>query len=230
MKTIGLIGGMSWQSSDTYYQIINRKVKETLGGVHSCRSLMYSVDFAEIAELQHKGDWEALGVILVDAVRKLERGGADFLVLCTNTLHKLAKEIEQNTPLPFLHIADATAHEIHRQGHTTVGLLGTRFTMEQDFLRRRFLEHHHISTIIPSERARERIHAIIFEELVKGILKESSRQEYLQITEEVLHQGAQGIILGCTEIGLLIRPQDTAAILYDSAQLHAERAVEVALS
>lgn len=229
MKTIGLIGGMSWESSDSYYQLINRQVKEKLGGVHSCRSLMYSVDFQEIADLQHSGEWDKLTLMMVEAAQSLERGGADFIVLCTNTMHKMADSIEQNTSIPFLHIADATAIEIIKHQFTKVGLLGTKFTMEQDFMKKRFAEKHDIETIIPNQQARDRIHFIIYEELVKGILKESSRKEFLEIIHELINNGAQGIILGCTEIGLLVTPKDTIAVLFDTTQIHATQAVDFAL-
>jgi aspartate racemase len=229
MKTIGLIGGMSWESSDSYYQLINRQVNEKLGGVHSCRSLMYSVDFQEIADLQHSGDWDKLTQMMVEAAQSLERGGADFIVLCTNTMHKMADSIEQNTSIPFLHIADATAIEIKKHQFTKVGLLGTKFTMEQDFLKKRFAEKHNIETIIPNQQSRDRIHSIIYEELVKGILKEDSRKEFLEIIKELTENGAQGIILGCTEIGLLITPKDTATVLFDTTLIHAAQAVEFAL-
>jgi len=229
MKTIGLIGGMSWESSDSYYQIINRQVKEKLGGVHSCRSLMYSVEFGEIADLQHRGEWDKLTNMMVEAAQSLERGGADFIVLCTNTMHKMADSIEKNTSIPFLHIADATAIEIKKHQFTKVGLLGTKFTMEQDFMKNRFAEKHNIETIIPNQQARDRIHFIIYEELVKGILKESSRKEYLEIIQDLTDKGAQGIILGCTEIGLLVMPKDTSAVLFDTTLIHATQAVEFAL-
>jgi len=228
MKTIGLIGGMSWESSDKYYQIINRLVKEKLGGVHSCRSIMYSVEFGEIAELQHRGDWDKLAQIMVNAAQRLEKGGADFIVLCTNTMHKLSDSIEQNTSIPFLHIADATAIEIKKYQFTKVGLLGTKFTMEQDFMTRRFAEKHNIETIIPNQQARGRIHSIIYEELVKGILNESSRREYLEIIHKLSDDGAQGIILGCTEIGLLVTPKDISVQLFDTTRIHATQAVEFA--
>jgi len=229
MKTIGLIGGMSWESSDSYYQIINRQVKEKLGGVHSCRSIMYSVDFQEIADLQHSGDWEKLTLIMVEAAQSLEKGGADFIVLCTNTMHKMADSIEQNTTIPFLHIADATAIEIKKHYYTKVGLLGTKFTMEQDFLKKRFAEKHNIETIIPVQHSRDRIHTIIYDELVKGILKDSSRKEFLAIISELSDKGATGIILGCNEIGLLVTPKDTNALLFDTTIIHATQAVEFAL-
>jgi aspartate racemase len=229
MKIIGLIGGMSWESSDSYYQLINRQVKAKLGGVHSCRSLMYSVDFQKIADLQHSGDWDKLTLMMVEAAQSLERGGADFIVLCTNTMHKMAKSIEQNTSIPFLHIADATAIEIKKHQYTKVALLGTKFTMEQDFMRKRFAEKHNIETIIPDQQARNRIHSIIYGELVKGILNENSRKEFLEIISDLIEQGAQGIILGCTEIGLLVTPKDTNIILFDTTLIHATQAVEFAL-
>ena len=229
MKTIGLIGGMSWESSDSYYQIINRQVKAKLGGVHSCRSLMVSVDFQEIADLQHSGDWDKLTLMMVEAAQSLEKGGADFIVLCTNTMHKMAVNIEQNTSIPFLHIADATAIEIKKHQYTKVALLGTKFTMEQDFLKKRFAEKHNIETIIPDQQARDRIHSVIYEELVKGILKEGSRKEFLEIIKDLSDNGAQGIILGCTEIGLLVTPKDTDVVLFDTTLIHATQAVEFAL-
>lgn len=229
MKTIGLIGGMSWESSDSYYQIINRQVKAKLGGVHSCRSLMVSVDFQEIADLQHSGDWDKLTLMMVETAQSLEKGGADFIVLCTNTMHKMAESIEQNTTIPFLHIADATAIEIKKHKFSKVALLGTKFTMEQDFLKKRFAEKHNIETIIPDQQARDRIHSIIYGELVKGILNQSSRKEFIEIINSLLEKGAQGIILGCTEIGLLVTPRDTNAILFDTTMIHATQAVEFAL-
>lgn len=229
MKTIGLIGGMSWESSDVYYQILNRKIKSALGGVHSCKCLMYSVDFGEIATLQHQGDWEKLAQMMIDAAVRLERGGADFIVLCTNTMHKLAPQIEANISIPFLHIADATALEIKKHGMKKVGLLGTKFTMEQDFLKGRFLEKHHIETLIPNQTDRDIVHTIIYDELVKGIVTEKSRAAYLEIIEKLAADGAEGIILGCTEIGLLITPQHTDIQLFDTTLLHAEQAVLMAL-
>ena len=229
MKTIGLIGGMSWESSDVYYQILNRKIKSALGGVHSCKCLMYSVDFGEIAALQHQGDWEKLAQMMIDAAARLERGGADSIVLCTNTMHKLAPQIEANISIPFLHIADATALEIKKQGMKKVGLLGTKFTMEQDFLKGRFSEKHHIETLIPSQTDREIIHTIIYGELVKGIVAEKSRAAYLEIIEKLAADGAEGIILGCTEIGLLVTSQHTDIQLFDTTLLHAEQAVLMAL-
>jgi aspartate racemase len=229
MKIIGLIGGMSWESSVVYYQIINQKVKETLGGVHSCECLMYSVDFAEIAALQHKGDWAALSDKMVQAAKRLEQGGADFIVLCTNTMHKLADDIANNVSIPLLHIADVTAVAIKEKGLQKVALLGTKFTMEQDFLKGRLLEKHGISSIIPNEIQRETIHRIIYEELVKGIITAQSRNEYLTIINDLTAQGAEGIILGCTEIGLLVTPEFTDATLFDTTEIHALSAVKMAL-
>jgi aspartate racemase len=229
MKAIGLIGGMSWESSAVYYKIINQKVKEILGGVHSCKSLMYSVDFGEIAELQHKGDWDKLGNLMADAAKRLENGGADFIVLCTNTMHKLADKIETAVDIPLLHITDVTAEEIQKQGLQKVALLGTKFTMEQDFLKGRLQNKHGIETIIPYESQRTIIHNIIYEELVKGIISEESRTAYLQIINDLIEKGAEGIILGCTEISLLITNEYTNAILFDTTEIHACKAVELAL-
>ncbi len=229
MKTIGLIGGMSWESSVMYYQIINRTVKEKLGGVHSCQCLMYSVDFGEIAALQHAGNWAKLGEIMANAAQRLERGGADFIVLCTNTMHKLADKIEESVQIPLLHIADVTAEAIHEKGMKKIGLLGTKFTMEQDFLKGRLLEKHGIESIVPNDAQREIIHAIIYEELVKGVIKNESRTAYLTIINDLIAQGAEGIILGCTEIGLLVKNEFTDVVLFDTTEIHAVKAVELAL-
>jgi aspartate racemase len=228
MKTIGLIGGMSWESSVVYYQIINRRVKDLLGGVHSCQCLMYSVDFGEIAALQHAGAWEELGQLMADAAQRLERGGADLIVLCTNTMHKLAPQIEAAITVPFLHIADATAAAIAQNGHKTVALLGTRFTMEQDFLKDRFTNKHGLRVLVPNEEDRTTVHRIIYEELVKGIIHDDSRRAYLDIIDRLRAQGAEGIILGCTEIGLLVTPEYCDAVLYDTTLIHAEAAVAAA--
>jgi aspartate racemase len=230
MKTIGLIGGMSWESSALYYQIINRRVQQRLGGVHSCRSLLYSVDFDEIAHLQHQNEWDKLGDLMADAAQRLERGGADFIVLCTNTMHKLAENIENSVRIPLLHIADATADAIQQQGLHKVGLLGTRFTMEQDFLKSRFAQKHGIETLVPDQPSRDIVHRIVYEELVKGVVKEDSRREYLRIIGSLQAQGAEGIILGCTEICLLVTAAYCDAPLLDTTTLHAERAVDLALS
>jgi aspartate racemase len=228
MKTIGLIGGMSWESSAVYYKIVNEKTKAILGGVHSCECLMYSVDFGEIAALQHKGDWEQLGELMGDAARKLERGGADFIVLCTNTMHKLADKIEESVDIPLLHIADVTAEAIKERGMTKIGLLGTKFTMEQDFLKGRLLAKHGVESIIPNDAQRDIIHRIIYEELVKGVIKNESRTEYLSVINDLIQRGAEGIILGCTEIGLLVTNEFTDAVLFDTTEIHASKAVELA--
>jgi aspartate racemase len=226
MQTIGLIGGMSWESSAVYYKIVNEKVKAHLGGVHSCQCLMYSVDFGDIAALQHAGDWAKLGELMADAAQRLERGGADFIVLCTNTMHKLADKIEASVHIPLLHIADVTAEAIKERGMKKVGLLGTKFTMEQDFLKGRLLEKHGVESIIPTEEQREIVHKIIYEELVKGVINNASRAAYLLIINDLRQRGAEGIILGCTEIGLLISNDFTDAVLFDTTEIHATKAVE----
>ncbi|WP_310378107.1 aspartate/glutamate racemase family protein [Flavobacterium sp.] len=229
MKTIGIIGGMSWESSSVFYKAINQKIKVKLGDSHSAKCLMYSVDFAEIAPLQHTDNWDELTIIMIDAARKLEKGGADFVVLCTNTMHKLAKEIEDNITIPFIHIADATAHAIKDSNVKKVGLLGTKFTMEQDFFKTRILEKHNIETIIPNENQREIVHNIIYEELVKGIINQESRKKFLEIIEDLIQQGAEGIILGCTEISLLITNEYTNHLLFDTTEIYATKAVELAV-
>jgi aspartate racemase len=228
-KTIGLIGGMSWESSAVYYKRINQETQKLLGGVHSCQSLMYSVDFGEIADLQHDEAWDKLGELMIDAAKRLESGGADFVVLCTNTMHKLADKISTNVSIPLIHIADATAERIKQSNLSKVGLLGTKFTMEQDFLTGRLSANYNIETIIPNEEQRTIIHRIIYEELVKGILLQESKEEYIKIINDLINKGAEGIILGCTEISLLITPEDTDHILFDTTELHAKKAVELAL-
>ncbi len=230
MKTIGLIGGMSWESSIEYYRIINETAKAALGGLHSSQSLMYSVDFAEIESLQHQGKWDEAGAVMVDAAQRLERGGADFVVLCTNTMHKLAPQIEANISIPFLHIADATAARIQAADIKTIGLLGTRFTMEQDFYRGRLETQHHLQVLVPEEADRENVHRVIYEELCLGVIKDESRQLYLAIMEKLVQQGAKGIILGCTEIELLVHPGDGTVPLFATTRIHAEAAVEMAIA
>ncbi len=230
MKTIGLLGGMSWESSIEYYRIINQSVKRRLGGLHSAQCLMYSVDFADIEALQHTGDWDALTQAMIEAVRRLQRGGADFLVICTNTMHRMAGEIEKATSMPLLHIADAAAAAIKSQGLTRVGLLGTRFTMEGDFYRTRLEEQHSLQVLIPEDEAREIVHRIIYDELVKGEIKADSRRAYQQVIADLQTQGAQGVILGCTEIPLLIKQRDVAIPIFDTTTIHAEAAVEWALA
>ncbi|WP_033542322.1 aspartate/glutamate racemase family protein [Planococcus sp. CAU13] len=228
MKTIGLIGGMSWESSLEYYRIINKEVNSRLGRLHSAQILLYSVDFEEIERLQSAGDWLEAGTQLGEIAVKLEGAGADFIVICTNTMHKVAEQIEERISIPVLHIADATAAEIKNQGVSKVGLLGTRYTMEQDFYRAR-IESHGIEVLVPYAEHRDEINRIIFEELVAGELKQSSRESFKQAIRGLVAEGAEGIILGCTEIGLLIKAGDAEVPLFDTAQLHAVAAVERAL-
>ncbi len=228
MKTIGMIGGMSWESSLEYYRIINDTVKKRLGGFHSAKIIMYSVDFAEIEALQSAGKWEESGWVLADAAKRLERGGADFMILCTNTMHKLKDDIERAVSMPMLHIADAASSRILSLGMKKIGLLGTRFTMEQDFYKDRLAEGG-LSVMIPEKDDRDTVHNIIYDELVKGVIKPESREKYKQIISRMSDQGAEGIILGCTEIGLLIKQQDCSAPLFDTTQIHAEAAAEYAL-
>ena len=230
MKTIGLIGGMSWESSAEYYRIINESVKERLGGLHSAQSLMYSVDFAEIEELQHRGRWSEAAKVLSDAARRLERGGADFIVLCTNTMHKVADEISSSVRIPLLHIADPTAAEIKQRGISRVGLLGTRFTMEQEFYRDRLEAKHGLTVIVPSEPDRDVVHRVIYDELCLGEINPSSKAAYRQIMDGLAEKGAEGVILGCTEITLLVGPSDATVPVFDTTRIHAAAAVELALT
>jgi len=229
MKTLGLIGGMSWESTQTYYRLINQKIRVELGGLHSAKLVLYSVDFAEIEELQHKGDWQATAEILGSAGQAVESAGADLLVLCTNTMHKVASEIEQAVTIPLLHIADATASLLKADGITCVGLLGTKFTMEQTFYIGR-LEDNGIRVVVPDKPQRERIHSVIYEELCLGVIKPDSKTDYLDVINSLTERGAQGVILGCTEIGLLIQAADTDVKLYDTTEIHAEQAVTFALN
>ncbi|MCA1293229.1 aspartate/glutamate racemase family protein [Paenibacillus sp. alder61] len=230
MKTIGLIGGMSWESSLLYYQIINQRVNEKLGGLHSAKSLMYSVDFDEIKSLQYQGKWDEATKLMMDAAQKLESGGADFIVICTNTMHKMANEVEEAVTIPLLHIADATAKEMVKDGRQKVALLGTAFTMEQDFYKGRLRDKFGLEVIVPGEADRRVIHDIIYQELCLGIINDESRQSYLSIIQELGRQGAEAIILGCTEITLLISQEHCGIPLYDTTRLHAESAVDFALS
>lgn len=230
MKTIGLIGGMSWESTVPYYRQINETIKARLGGLHSAKIVLYSVDFHEIEQLQHQGDWEAAGAVLAEAARSLEAAGADFLVLCTNTMHKVAPAIEAAVRIPLLHIADPTALEIKRAGYSTVGLLGTRFTMEQAFYRDRLSERHGLRVIVPDAQDRETIHRVIYQELCLGVVSAASRSEYRRVIESLASQGAQAIILGCTEISLLVDQQDSAVPLFDTTAIHARAAAEKALA
>lgn len=228
MKTIGVIGGMSWESTQTYYRLINQKVREQLGGLHSAKLILYSVDFAEIEPLQHAGDWAGTADILTEAAQALETAGADFIVLATNTMHKVAPEIELAINIPLLHIADATAAALQVDGITTIALLGTKFTMEQDFYRER-LEDHGICVVTPNTQQRNRIHEVIFNELCLGKTEPQSKSDYLEIIQELAKFGAEGVILGCTEIGLLINQSDTSVKLYDTTEIHAASAVTYAL-
>lgn len=229
MKTIGLIGGMSWESTMPYYSHINETVKDRLGGLHSARLVLYSVDFHDIERLQHAGDWTRAGAVLADAARSLEAAGADFLVLCTNTMHKIAPAIEDAVGIPLLHIADPTAAAIHRAGHLTVGLLGTRFTMEEAFYRDRLRDRHGLRVVVPDGADRQVVHRIIYEELCLGMVRAESRAAYLDVMGKLAAQGAEAIILGCTEISLLVNQSDCEIPLFDTTALHASAAAEEAL-
>jgi len=229
LKIIGLIGGMSWGSTVPYYRHINESIKERLGGLHSAKVVLYSVDFHEVERLQHSGDWESAGVLLADAARALESAGADFLVLCTNTMHKVAPAIEAAVGIPLFHIADPTAEEIKSVGLSRVGLLGTRFTMEQAFYKDRLRERHGFQVFTPNERDREIVHRVIYEELCLGQVIDNSRTEYRRIMAELVSQGAEAIILGCTEISLLVAQRDSSVPLFDTTSIHARKAADWAL-
>jgi len=229
MKTIGLIGGMSWESSVEYYRIINETVKRKLGGLHSAKSIMYSVDFADIEELQRHGRWDEATAMMIEAARNVQNGGADFVVICTNTMHKMAEEVQDNITIPLLHIADATAAAIKIRGFKKVGLLGTKFTMEEDFYKGRLIEKHGLDVIIPTDEDREIVHYIIYNELCIGRIKQTSKDEYIRIMDNLVKAGAEGIILGCTEIGLLVQEKDTSVPLFDTTRVHAAAAVARAL-
>ncbi|MBB1520109.1 aspartate/glutamate racemase family protein [Aquipseudomonas guryensis] len=230
MKTIGLIGGMSWESTIPYYRHLNEAVKVRLGGLHSAKLVLFSVDFHEIERLQQSGDWDQAGRLLADAAQALERAGAELLVLCTNTMHKVAPAIEQAVSIPLLHIADPTAAAIQAAGLDRVGLLGTRFTMEQAFYRERLEQHHGIRVLIPDAPQREDVHRIIYEELCLGQVREESRAIYRAVIASLVAQGAQAVILGCTEIGLLVGAGDASVPLFDTTRLHAQQAAEWALA
>lgn len=225
MKTIGLIGGMSWESTATYYQLINEGVKQVLGGLHSAKLLLYSVDFAEIEVLQASGDWAKSAQMLAEAARILEQAGAQGLVICTNTMHKVAPQIAEQVTIPLLHIAQATAEALCRDGIRTVGLLGTKYTMTQDFYKDQLLQAG-LEVVIPDATSIEQVNRIIYDELCLGQINDSSKQTYLTIMEQLRQAGAQAIILGCTEIGLLVTPADTDLPLYDTTAIHAQAAVE----
>jgi aspartate racemase len=228
MKTAGLLGGMSWESTVPYYQVLNREVGKRLGGLHSARIVLLSVDFQDIEALQHQGRWDQLGTMLAREARTLETAGADFLVLCTNTMHLVAPAIERAIEIPLLHIADATAERIKKAGLGTIGLLGTRFTMEERFYVGRLQHLHGLDVLVPGPEDREIVHGIIYQELVKGEILPDSRASYLEVVGALQERGAEGIILGCTEIGLLLRDGDTEVPLFDTALIHAEAAAEYA--
>jgi len=228
MKTIGLLGGMSWESSAEYYRITNEETKSRLGGHNNARSLLLTLNFHEIRELQQRAAWDDLARILQDAARQLEGAGADFIVLCTNTMHKVAPEIEQAVSIPLLHIADPTAEEVRAHGFQTVGLLGTKFTMEEAFYRERLEDKHHLSIIIPEQADRAIVHRVIFEELCHGRVIEQSRVEFQRIIDDLSRRGAEAVILGCTELGLLLQPEDSGVPLFDTTALHARAAVKLA--
>src|SRR5512134_1089706 len=229
MKLIGLIGGMSWESTVPYYRIVNETIKERLGGLHSAKVVLYSVDFHASERMQHAGDWTAAATQLAEVARAVERAGADFIVLCTNTMHKVAGQIEEAVRIPLLHIADATADEITKAGLSTVGLLGTRFTMEQPFYKERLEQRHGLRVLVPPARDRELVHRIVYDELCLGRIVEASRAEYRRIMAELVDQGAEAIVLGCTEITLLVGAADAAVPLFDTTAIHARKAAERAL-
>jgi aspartate racemase len=229
MKTLGLLGGMSWESTVPYYRIVNRTVAERLGGLHSARLLLYSVDFHDIEQLQHEGRWSETARVLTDAARRLEGAGAELLVLCTNTMHKVAPALEEAVAIPLLHIADATAEEAKRRDLARVGLLGTRFTMEQDFYRGRLERRHGLSVLVPDEPGRETVHRVIYDELCRGRIRDEARESFRRILEGLVERGAEGVILGCTEISLLVRPEDASVPLLDTTEIHARRAALTAL-
>lgn len=228
MKTIGLIGGMSWESSLEYYRIINEEVKAKLGGLHSAKCILYSVDFEEIERCQAEGDWESSGKLLGDAAVSLEKAGAEMILICTNTMHKVIGYIEEKVSLPILHIADSTAKQIQKSKISTVGLLGTKYTMEQDFYKTR-IETNGIKVLIPTDEDRKVINKVIYEELCLGEIQQSSRDYYKKVIKGLVDDGAEGIILGCTEIGLLVKPEDSEVPLFDTAVIHAIEAVNMAL-
>lgn len=223
MKTIGLIGGMSWESTVSYYKIINETVKDELGGLHSAKCILYSVDFKEIEDCQAKGEWEKSGDILADAAVSLEKAGADFIIICTNTMHKVAAQIQSKISIPIVHIAEATADELEKNNITKVALLGTKYTMTQDFYKMKLMNRG-IEVLIPDDNDIEIVNSVIYNELCLGMVSEKSKVEYLRIVDKLTESGAQGVILGCTEIGLLLKPEDTTAALFDTTVIHATKA------
>lgn len=229
MKRIGLIGGMSWESTSEYYCIINEAIRDKLGGLHSAEIVLYSVDFQGIEQLQHEGKWDEAANLMIDAAKRVERGGADFVLICTNTMHKMANEVAATINIPLLHIADATAEKIVSLGFKKIALLGTKFTMEQDFYKGCLAKKHGLDVLIPDEAGRQVIHDIIYKELCLGKTKNSSREQLKVIIENLIDDGAQGIILGCTELPLLIKQDDCPVPLFDTTKIHAQAAVEYAL-
>ncbi|MEK5486251.1 MULTISPECIES: aspartate/glutamate racemase family protein [Lysinibacillus] len=228
MKTIGLIGGMSWESSAAYYRLMNEQVKQRLGGLHSAKCILYSVDFQQIEHFQAKGEWDKAGNVLAQAAQSLERAGADFVIICTNTMHKVIDIIEAAITIPILHIADATARQIKEADLQKIALLGTKYTMEQAFYKAR-VEGFGIEVIVPDSHERMEVNRIIYEELCLGIIKQDAKSYYIQVVEELVQAGAQGVILGCTEIGLLIQQEDISVPVFDTAAIHAQTAVSMAI-
>ncbi len=229
MKTIGLLGGMSWESTVSYYRIVNQRVKERLGGLHSAKVVLYSVDFDEIERMQRAGDWEAAGHLLAAAGRSLQAAGADFIVLCTNTMHRVAPAIESAVTIPLLHIADPTAEAVKRAGLDTVGLLGTNFTMEQPFYKDRLRDAHGLTVRVPRASSRAEVHRVIYEELCLGTIRPESREHYRRVIAELVFAGVQAVILGCTEISMLVSQEDSPVPLFDTTALHARSAADFAL-
>jgi aspartate racemase len=230
MRTIGLIGGMSWESTVSYYQAINRGIQAGLGGLHSAKIVLESVDFATIAQMQSDSEWDKAGLVLAESAARLQTAGADCVLICTNTMHNVAEQVENSIDIPLLHIADATAHALQADHICKVGLLGTRFTMEQDFYKGRLTQQHGIEVVTPSDTSRTIVHDVIYNELCLGQICNDSREQYLQIIQELAQAGAQAVILGCTEIALLVNQGDTAMPLYDTTAIHAQAAVEFALA
>jgi len=230
MKTIGMIGGMSWESTAEYYRIVNQKVKERLGGLHSAKCVMLSVDFHEIETLQHQNQWDEAGRLMADAAEKVEKGGADFFIICTNTMHKVADFVQQHVRIPLLHIADPTAKKIKAEAIQKIALLGTRFTMMEDFYKGKLVRDHGLEVIIPSDAEMDIIHKVIYNELCLGIVNDASRDQYVEIIDHLVKKGAEGVILGCTEIGLLIKNVDSRIPVFDTTVIHAEAAVDYALA
>ena len=229
MKKIGLIGGMSWESTIEYYRIINEETNKRLGGLHSAKIIMYSFDFDEIEKLQSQGRWDSATDIMIDAAKRIEKAGAEIILICTNTMHKMFTQVEESVRIPVLHILDATADAIKSKGVNKVGLLGTKFTMEQEFYKERLMRVHEIAVIIPNPQDMEKVNKIIYEELCRGKIKESSKELLKKIIEKLVDEGAEGIVLGCTELPLLIKKEDSSVPIFDTCSLHAKKAVEISL-